>query len=145
MTNKERINKMSCKEFADKYTNREQNCEVCAYWDKERNYCNSCRESNVDECKVGFIKWLSQEAELTADEMFEELGYKKKYSRDYDCIFERKDGEILDKIIILKNHGHCYYYNKHRIINNKYPVYIVTISEAEDEAIHKKIEELKKC
>lgn len=142
MTNKEKINKKDDQKLTDFLINvNSDRCHICAKKDK----CQILhRDVVVDECYKGIEEWLKQETELTADEMFEKLGYKKKYSSDYDCIFERKDGEMLDKIIISMNHSHCYYYNKHRIINNKYPVYIVTISEAEDEAIHKKIEELKK-
>lgn len=91
-------------------------------------------------------KWLSQEVELSADEMFKELGYKKGNRWCCECVFDRKNGDGLDRIVIDKtNYG--YYYIKHRILYNKnfYEEYTQshTISEAEDKAIHKKIDELK--
>lgn len=68
-TNRENINKMNNEEFAEKFNTRGQNCEVCAYWDKEHNYCHSKEfGSEVDDCKKGFIKWLSQEAEEDTQE-----------------------------------------------------------------------------
>lgn len=59
---KERINKMSCKEFATKYTNWWLCCEECAYYDKS-GHCNSLK-FGIDDCKTGFEKWLEQEADL---------------------------------------------------------------------------------
>lgn len=142
MTNKERINKMSCKEFADKFTSREQCCEVCAYWDKERNYCNSCYESNVDECKDGFIKWLSQETELTADEMFEELEYAIQLLDAHTIKYRKITKTPYVEIRLHRNTYDEWEYEKYFVEEDNESE---LITQKEDKAIHKKIEELKKC
>lgn len=82
-------------------------------------------------------KWLSQKVELTADEMFEELGYEKM--KEDKCVFGYIKA-VNSKIIIIE----ITYQGKREITFSKSGAALAdNITEAEDKAIHKKIEELK--
>ena len=72
-------------------------------------------------------KWLSQEVEQTADEMFEELGYKLESEEPF-VRYRNKDGAM----IFINNES--YYKTKE---------YSVIPYTDEVEIIHKKMEELK--
>lgn len=85
-----------------------------------------------------FIAWLSQEGELTADEMFEELGYIKV--GDFSGCIAYWCDEYKKRITIDWNDEATHFaYQKSRGNNSLSD----TITEEEDKAIHKKIEELK--
>jgi len=49
-----------------------KHCDYCILQGK----CYSGRCENRGTCINNIVSWLEKEAELTADEMFEELGYK---------------------------------------------------------------------
>lgn len=128
MTNREKINKMTNEELAR--------------WVYDMHLETSCFEQQYK-----IKEWLDTEIEPTADEMFEEMGYKKDLCKGYhECVFTRRNEDDADEIVIDKtNYG--YYYIKHRILYSKYffeeYTRSHTITESEDKAIHKKIEELK--
>ena len=103
MTNREKINKMSNEEFID-FIQDEFGCRTCSEFNTRDKRCKfeyNCKK----DCRKHQLEWFSQEAELNADEMFEELGYEKLTT-----------------------------------VDNTWVTYI---KDAEDKAIHKKIEELK--
>lgn len=96
------------------------------------------RKQAVRHCSK-IEKWLSQETEKSADEMFEELGYEKDTFDEFGADEITYINNNKDHIIVKKNG--CYikynYYDFH--YNN-----LKFITEAEDKAIHKKIEEVER-
>lgn len=99
------------------------------------------RFSNIDgftDAGRELIEWLSQEVEPTADEMFEELGYIKE--NEFSGCIEYWCDEYKKRITIDWNDEATHFaYQKSRGNNSLSD----TITEEEDKAIHKKIEELK--
>lgn len=97
------------------------------------------------ETKRDIVQWLSQEVELTADEMFEELGYKKEFSDRNGCNYYHKEinrsGVKSEHIIHVLSNESSTLYGKYERLDNK--EFAANISVAEDKAIHKKLEELK--
>ena len=149
MTNREKyINNASDEELANLLYDKHKLCD--------KMNCDNYRQfqeinemaCNMGECRKKIKGWLSQEAELTADEMFEEMGYKKEigYRELSDMIVYYKNvgNDRYDRIIIESN-GH---YSKrtqkgYGWTNSQDVVRGNSISPNEDKAIHKKIEELK--
>ena len=131
MTNREKLDRMSNEEFAEK---------IC-----EKGMCGICiigSETCDKNCERNIIKWLDKEIEPTADEMFEELMFFKK--KDTPSIIEyvvkHKLGS-LEAEFELTIARICDEY-RYKFINPKgnIPQYI---GEKLHKAIHKKIEELK--
>ena len=134
MTNKEKhFDNASNEEIAIILRCLSDKCAYCVYGKDCKNPYDNY------ECLEGIKQWLSQEAEQTADEMFKELGYKicdgflwkwVKLSDDdyhyvtYIWIYNDKFAKWDEKEGGNKNHR--------------------LITEDEDNAIHKKIEEIKK-
>lgn len=89
------------------------------------------------------IKWLQQEAEETADEMFEKLGYEKYEHDAYDefdsseLYYTKQQNENVKKKIEILKEMSCY--KCYTVPENSGFEYI---NKEEDKAIHKKIEEL---
>lgn len=81
------------------------------------------------------IEWLSQEAELSADEMFEELGYTVEDQCYCETVYNNRSSH--HRIRVLKDGRYK------KIVDGDYSSYTEYITEAEDKAIHKKIEKLK--
>ena len=85
------------------------------------------------------------EVELSADEMFEELGYKKEFSDRNGCNYYHKEknrsGVKSEHIIHVLSNESSTLYGKYERLDDK--EFAANISVAEDKAIHKKIEELK--
>ena len=79
-----------------------------------------------------YKKWLSKEAESSADEMFKELGYEKL---EDGYSYKNKN----DEIICISKQGYKYLKTLDRFIGG---AVLNFITEAEDRAIHKKIEEI---
>lgn len=78
-------------------------------------------------------KWLSQEAESTADEMFGELGWNIEIDDKYQIEYL----DLYRRAIVIRKEDFAYYkYRNGDCVAS-------AITEAEDAAIHKKIEELK--
>lgn len=122
MINREKINKMSNEELAYKIIDIAQ----------------KFNSDSFTETKRDIVHWLSQEAELSADEMFEELGYIKE-NEFSGCIAYWCD-EYKKRITIDWNDEATHFaYQKSRGNNSLSD----TITEEEDKAIHKKIKELK--
>ncbi len=76
MTNREKhVNNISNEEVAEFFfTNVHGRCNYCDY-----RYTSKCKhggENLYTICVNGIKKWLESKAELTADEMFNEIGYK---------------------------------------------------------------------
>lgn len=118
-----------------------QDCELCPI----KNKCNSNVIAN-DVCINPIVEWLERKTknnnktnknsnDFSADAMFEKLGYKidKEYENPISILYNNAEiGQILiDKVTL--------HFGKRR---NKKGVSML-ITEAEDKAIHKKIEELK--
>ena len=132
MTNRDKINKM---------TNNDMGVTIfTAITGIQKKYLNH----NSFEICDRFIGWLSQEAELTADEMFEELGYEKYEHDAYDefdsneLYYTMQQNETVKKRIEILKEMLCY--KCFTIPENSGFEYI---TEAEDKAIHKKIAELR--
>lgn len=91
---------------------------------------------DIEDCKniKKIEQWLSQEAEETADEMFEKLGYII-YETPTTILYNNINTGPEWQIIIDKVSLHFGKINK-----NNVPM---LITEAEDKAIYKKIEEMK--
>lgn len=130
MTNRDKINKMTNKEYAKmllELSGDNRGCGNCCLSDK---YCTT---KMGDDCFTNIYNWLSQERELTADEMFEEMGYEcfhimfSEYYKDNIRIEIKQDKET-------GQYNWCKY-NELGIIK----IY----TDKEMKAIYKKIEELK--
>ena len=136
MTNRDKINKMTNEELAQKILgNTNYHCVYCEYH-------NTPVCSKGADCIEGIKDWLDEEAELTADEMFEELRYKKE-SR-VCCLGAVSYISSSHRIALFIENDDTGEYKSYRYekinIESKCDR---SISEAEARAIHKKIEELK--
>ena len=122
MTNRDKINKMTSEEFAEALTS----FVMGAVYSPSRDKTKSINKQIAD--------WLDTEIKQTADEMLEELGYKasKEYETPITILYDNAEIRqiIIDKVSLC--------YGKRTKYNAP-----MLISEAEDKAIHKKIEELK--
>lgn len=119
MTNREKINKKSNEELAYKIIDIAQ----------------KFNSDSFTETKRDIVQWLSQEAELSADEMFEELGYTVEDQGYCETVYNSRSSH--HRIRVLKDGRYK------KIVDGDYSSYTEYITEAEDKAIHKKIEELK--
>ena len=131
--NFEKIKSMSLIEFKDFLLGMKidgTGCGNCVLSDK---YCNSKLE---DTCEANILNWLNSKTDMTADEMFEELGYKK----GNENVYENKKSDIRE---IIEINEKDYSYEKYGYTDIE-GLISIPITEAEDKAIHKKIKELKK-
>ena len=131
LTNREKINNMTDEEFVEwcgKPICNKINC-------KHKKADNGCQVYRKCDVRERLLKWLSQKAEPTADDMFAALGYKinKKYKTSTKILYDNAE---IRQIIIDKESLHYGKQTKHNIP--------MLISEDEDRAIHMKIEELKR-
>lgn len=145
MTNRDKINKMTNEEIAKIIHNEEiQQCEYCIYTP------NACKGKS---CVEGIKQWLESKAKSEADMMLEELGYKIDHiARDilklefigYVNSKETRNGKEKG-IKILKEDGKWLYsvfwYSNIETQTNDHDIAYIT--EEENKAIQKKIEELK--
>lgn len=139
MTNKEKhFGKASIDDTANillELSGKDRGCGNCVLRDK---YCDTKSE---EDCITNIKNWLSREAQLTADEMFEELGCEFHSKQPNDIVYsykveKYKKYDINIRVMIL---GSGYI----KSAKQGTPQYLLWVTEAEDKAIHKKIEELK--
>lgn len=131
--------KMNCDKFRE-IKNKVKQLE-CKTMTSEELYGNPKHEEITDAELIQQELKNSRLTNQTADEMFEELGYKLKRDEKFDVgsisraiTYQYKDMQLQIKIALL---NHEYIFTKVHKDENAY------ITEAEAKTIHKKIEELK--
>lgn len=143
MTNREiYINQISNAEMAEKiYHNAKEKCDYCI----SRCSIREKEREKVLNCLIGIKKWLETKKELTADEMFEELGYETKGQKVYTILYTKDEPNKDTRFIRLhKNiNGEWEYEKYYDETTSRNPNISLLITKAEHEAICKKLEELK--
>ena len=145
MTNRDRINKMSNKEMA-KALNNDNGCDFCIFSKYEFCHGKHIDGKNVT-CEEAIEMWLEKEEEQTADEMFKELGYEKIIDNSSAAKYQKNEKNETQLILIyIDEYETCRYarYCNYQIEEGKW-IYgdYEFITEEENKAIQKKIEELK--
>lgn len=127
MTNKDKLVKMSSEDIAKELCNLLNNIR-----DKYQDKGFILNEDYIEEYK----EWLDTEIEMTADEMFKKLGYRKNEDNHYIYYCQYDLDNACYEITIDKHK----YIITHELKLSKLAV---ATTEAELKAINKKIEELK--
>lgn len=140
MTNREKyIDKVSNEKLAEFII--KANCERCDMCLKKDKCQKMDRDVIESECYKGIEQWLSQEAESTADEMFEELQYAIQSEDNYTIKYRKITKTPYVEIRLHRNTQEEWEYEKYFVEEDNQSE---LITQKEDKAIHKKIEELKK-
>lgn len=146
MTNREKhINNIFNERMAIKIYN--ENIKKCNYCINNNTQCWVCKtgETHPHYCIEKIELWLKEDAELTADEMFEELGYETEDPEVYTILYTKDEPNKDTRFIRLhKNiNGEWEYEKYYDETTSRKPNISLLITKAEHEAICKKLEELK--
>ena len=96
------------------------------------------------DCDEEIKNWLEEEVELTADEMFEELGYEITRQNPHNILYIKKERlKCAEEIYFVKTIKEEWEYEKYYIGCDDNPQHPLLIREKEHKAICKKLEELK--